>query len=157
MMALLKAFQANASTLREVYIHDNWVKGEAVDQLIKFLLKAEVLEKLNVSDSDMGNEKVYLLFKAIEASASRTVIKELYCNFNEVTSSKYSDAIIQTALVQMTGLALFEFKGNCVLKKVAAGLMTKFEELGKKALFHEVTSDDEGDDEDEEEEDEEED
>jgi len=40
MMALLDAFIANAETLREVYIHDNWVKTEAVEKLAEFLLRA---------------------------------------------------------------------------------------------------------------------
>ena len=32
-MALLDSLKHNAETLREIYIHDNWIKGEAAESL----------------------------------------------------------------------------------------------------------------------------
>jgi Ran GTPase-activating protein 1 len=65
MMALLEALKANASSLREVYLHDNWIKQQAIDHLVEFVLKAERLERLNISDSTMGTAGVLLLAKAM--------------------------------------------------------------------------------------------
>lgn len=41
MIQLLEALKANAHTLREVYVHDNWIKGEACKRLAEFFLKAK--------------------------------------------------------------------------------------------------------------------
>jgi Ran GTPase-activating protein (RanGAP) involved in mRNA processing and transport len=40
MLAFLDALKSNASTLRELYIHDNWIKGEAGDKLVEFVVRA---------------------------------------------------------------------------------------------------------------------
>jgi|LauGreDrversion4_2_1035121.scaffolds.fasta_scaffold140801_5 Ran GTPase-activating protein (RanGAP) involved in mRNA processing and transport len=65
MVALLDALKANSHSLREVYLHDNWIKGEAIDRLVEFILKARTLEILNVSDSTMGTEGALLLANAL--------------------------------------------------------------------------------------------
>ncbi len=65
MCALLSALQATRGTLRELHIHDNWVKQEAITRLVELVLRAQVLERLNVSDSTMGMEGALLLVKAI--------------------------------------------------------------------------------------------
>jgi hypothetical protein len=39
-VALLEALKANAESLKEVYLHDNWIKGEAVDRLAEFIIRA---------------------------------------------------------------------------------------------------------------------
>lgn len=36
----MEALKENAETLREVYIDDNWVKGEAAEKLIEFIFRA---------------------------------------------------------------------------------------------------------------------
>lgn len=66
MLALIDSFIANSDTLKEIYIHDNWVKNEAVDKMVDFILRAKVLEKLNISDSDMGSEAVFRVIKALK-------------------------------------------------------------------------------------------
>ena len=65
MVALLESLKANADSLREVHIHDNWIKGEAIDKLAEFLLKATKLEVLNFSDSTMGTDGAVLVTKAL--------------------------------------------------------------------------------------------
>ncbi len=65
MVALLDALKANSHFLREVYLHDNWIKGEAIDRLVEFILRARTLEILNVSDSTMGTEGALLLANAL--------------------------------------------------------------------------------------------
>ena len=61
MIALLGALKANAETLREVYLHDNWIKQEAIDRLVEFILRAKSLERLNISDSTLGTYGAMLL------------------------------------------------------------------------------------------------
>ena len=88
MLALLDALKDNANTLREVYVHDNWVKGQAADRLAELIYRTRGLEKLNISDSDMGTEAAYLVIRALHDSVSvRSSIQEFYCNFNEITSA----------------------------------------------------------------------
>jgi len=70
MIALIEAFSTNADTLKEVYIHDNWVKDEAVEKLAQFIFKAKKLEVLNISDSQMGNKWAHFLFRALKDSAA---------------------------------------------------------------------------------------
>jgi Ran GTPase-activating protein (RanGAP) involved in mRNA processing and transport len=65
MVALLDALKANSHSLREVYLHDNWIKVDAIDRLVEFILKARTLEILNVSDSTMGTEGALLLANAL--------------------------------------------------------------------------------------------
>jgi Ran GTPase-activating protein 1 len=65
MIALLEALKANAQSLREVYLHDNWIKQEAIDRLVEFILRAKSLERLNVSDSTMGTSGALLVAKAL--------------------------------------------------------------------------------------------
>ena len=40
-MALMECLKYNADHIREVYIHDNWIKNEAVDLLAEFILRAK--------------------------------------------------------------------------------------------------------------------
>mmetsp|Transcript_37628 Transcript_37628/g.27736 ORF Transcript_37628/g.27736 Transcript_37628/m.27736 type:complete len:111 (-) Transcript_37628:307-639(-) len=88
MVKMMGAFVANAATLREVYINDNWIKQEAVQELAHFILKSEQLTVLNISDSDMGNEAVFHVLQALKASPkAKNTLREFYCNFNEVDSN----------------------------------------------------------------------
>ena len=84
MLALLEALKENAETLREIKIEDNWIKGQAVDKLAELILKAKKLEKLNISDSNMGSEGALLVVRAIQDSEIKNTLKEFYCNYNEV-------------------------------------------------------------------------
>jgi Ran GTPase-activating protein (RanGAP) involved in mRNA processing and transport len=68
MLALIDSFIHNADSLKEVHIHDNWIKNEAVDKLVDFLLRAKTLQKLNISDSDMGSDAVFRVVKALKES-----------------------------------------------------------------------------------------
>lgn len=68
MLALLEALKSNAQTIKEVYIHDNWIKKQAAEKLVEFIYRARHLEKLNISDSDMGTENAYLVIKALHDS-----------------------------------------------------------------------------------------
>lgn len=65
MLALLEALKANAESLREIQIHDNWVKGTAADRLAELIYKSQHLQKLNISDSDMGTNAAYLVIRAM--------------------------------------------------------------------------------------------
>lgn len=128
-MALLEALKANAATLREVYLHDNWVKGEANERLVEFVLRAERLERLNVSDSTMGTQAVLLLVKAMAASAHTCkTLKYFACNFNEVESSRASRYILDLLLDSsvFTALEVVEFKGNAGNKKQSQAYVEKF-------------------------------
>lgn len=75
MVALLDALKSNASTLREVYLNDNWIKGEANERLVEFVLRATALERLNASDSTMGTKAALLLVKALSHSPSAGTVK----------------------------------------------------------------------------------
>lgn len=68
MMALMECLKYNADNIREIYVHDNWIKNEAVDLLAEFILKAKTLKVLNISDSTMGSESVYLVVSALAQS-----------------------------------------------------------------------------------------
>ena len=85
MIALMEALKANSESLKEVYLHDNWIKAEAVDRLVEFILKAQKLERLNVSDSNMGTAAAVLVVKALSESESiRSTLKSFSCNYNEI-------------------------------------------------------------------------
>lgn len=71
MIALLEALKANAESLREVYLHDNWIKGEACELLASFLLAATKLTTLNISDSTMGTTSALLVVRALAESAAK--------------------------------------------------------------------------------------
>ena len=100
MVALLTALKANGDTVREVHIHDNWIKGEAVDRLVEFVLSARKLECLNVSDSTMGTDAAVLVVKAMSTSQNGllSTLKHFGFNFNEVETSKASRFILDTLL-----------------------------------------------------------
>jgi Ran GTPase-activating protein 1 len=68
MLALMEALKANSQSLREVHVHDNWIKGSAAEKLVEFIYRARSLEKLNISDSNMGTENAYLVIKALHDS-----------------------------------------------------------------------------------------
>lgn len=61
----MEALKENAETLKEVKIDDNWIKASATEKLCEFILKAKKLEKLNISDSNMGSEGVLLVVRSI--------------------------------------------------------------------------------------------
>lgn len=91
MIALLDALKSNSQTLREVYLHDNWIKQEAIDRLVEFILRAESLERLNISDSTMGTNGALLLAKAIaENPHLKSTLRHVSCNYNEIESSAVS-------------------------------------------------------------------
>jgi Ran GTPase-activating protein (RanGAP) involved in mRNA processing and transport len=155
MIALLHALKTNAGTLREVYLHDNWIKGEeANDRLVKFILRAEKLERLNVSDSTMGLKPALLLIRALVQSKCSKTLKYFACNYNEIESSRASKQILDTLLDDEVFKALetIEFRGNSLGgRKVGLEYMKKFEDQNRKLLVFE--DDDEGDEDDEGEED----
>ena len=149
MVALFDALKANADTLREVHLHDNWIKGEAVERLVEFVLRAKKLEVLNVSDSTMGSHSAFLLIKAMsEAEGIRSTLKHFSCNYNEIeptaTTKRLLDILLSDAF---TALHTVDFKGNSLGLKAAAAYVAKFEEKGRKLVFLE---EDEESDEDEE-------
>ena len=94
MLALLEALVKNAGSLKEIKIDDNWIKGEAVDKLAELILKAKKLEKLNISDSNMGSKGVLLVARAIKESEINNTLKEFYCNFNEVEDKAIAKEIL---------------------------------------------------------------
>ena len=153
MMALLEALKANASSLREVYLHDNWIKQQAIDRLVEFVLKAERLERLNISDSTMGTAGVLLLAKALSTNpALGKSLKYLGSNYNEVESSKVSKRILDIFLSDFfEALETVEFRGNSLSRKAAQEYIAKFETKGCKLVFFD---EEEEDDEDADEEDE---
>lgn len=120
MIALMEALKANSESLREVYLHDNWIKGEAIDHLIKFVLQARKLEILNVSDSTMGTDAALLLVTALSQSEIRTTLKHFSCNFNEVESPSVSKRILDILLSDaFTALDIVEYKGNTIGRKAS--------------------------------------
>ena len=156
MMALLEALKANASSLREVYLHDNWIKQQAIDRLVEFVLKAERLERLNISDSTMGTAGVLLLAKAISTNpALGKSLKYFGSNYNEVESSKVSKRILDIFLSDLFEvLETLEFRGNSLGRKAAQEYIAKFEAKGcKLVFFDEEEEDDEDADEDDEDDD----
>ena len=121
MIALLDALKSNAETLREVYLHDNWIKQEAIDRLVEFILHSRSLERLNISDSTMGTNGALLLAKAISENPHlRGTLRQFSCNYNEIESSKVSKRILDTFLSEgFEKLELIEFRGNTIGKKAA--------------------------------------
>lgn len=154
MIALMEALCANASSLREVYLHDNWVKGEAVDGLVRFLLSASKLERLNVSDSTMGTASAVLVVKALsENPALHATLKSFACNYNEVETYKASKLILDTFLADsFSALETVEYKGNSLGKKTASEYVARYAEKGRKLIVFEEDEDLEDEDEDEEDE-----
>ena len=137
----------NADSLREVHIHDNWIKGEAIDKLAEFLLKATKLEVLNFSDSTMGTDGAVFVVKALSQSESRKTLRHLACNFNDIETSSASKFILELILTSgFEILETVEFRGNTLPKKVAVAYATKLQEKGCKLLYKE---DDEEEDEEE--------
>lgn len=137
MLSLMEALKANFETLREVYIHDNWIKNEAVDKLVEFLLKSNKLERLNISDSDMGNEAVLLIMKAMKESPCSETLKEFHCNYNEVECSKTAAKCFHIILAHLPKLELFEFKGHGISNKTKKEFTEKFKEANKTIVFKE--------------------
>lgn len=157
MVALLDALKFNAQSLREVHLHDNWIKGEANEKLVEFVLKAEKLEKLNISDSNMGTQAALLLVKALahpETKAHQT-LKQFSCNYNEVDSVNATNLILETLLSdQFAVLETVEFKGNILGgRKKAQAFVDRYAEKGRKLVVFEEDEDaDDLEDEEEEEE-----
>lgn len=113
MVALLDSLKHNVHTLREIHIHDNWIKGQAADNLVQFIYQARCLEKLNISDSDMGTENAFLVIKALHDSASvRSSLREFYCNFNEITVSSINNEVLGLLLKDFPALEYVEYRGN---------------------------------------------
>lgn len=158
MIALLEALKANAETLREVYLHDNWIKQEAIDRLVEFILRAKSLERLNISDSTMGTNGALLLAKAIaENGHLKGTLKQFSCNYNEIESSSVSKRILDIMLGEgFEKLELVEFRGNTLGRKAAQEYIVKFEEKGRKLVIFEEDEDEEEDEEDDEEDEDEE-
>jgi len=121
MIALLDALKSNSQTLREVYLHDNWIKQEAIDRLVEFILRAESLERLNISDSTMGTNGALLLAKAIaENTHLKNTLRQFSCNYNEIESSAVSKRILDIlGSDSFERLELVEFKGNTLGRKAA--------------------------------------
>ena len=152
MLALLDALKANAESLREVFIHDNWIKGEAADRLAELVYKSKNLVKLNMSDSDMGTNAGYLVIRALHDSpAVKESLKELYCNFNEITSSAINKQILDMLLQDFPALEYVEYRGNTLGRKVKHDYVGRFAEKSKKCVLFEE-EEDEADEEEEEEE-----
>jgi Ran GTPase-activating protein 1 len=151
MLALLDALKSNAGTLREVYLHDNWIKQTAIDGLLKFVLSARTLQRLNISDSTMGSEGGLLLAKALVINEeTKKGLKWFGCNYNEVESGKISARILDY-LSHMEGLETVEFKGNTISKKLAQGYISRFEGQGIKLVMYDEEEEEEEDEEEEEE------
>ena len=152
MIALLESLKANAATLREVYLHDNWIKQEAIDRLVEFILRAKALERLNVSDSTMGTSGALLVAKALSENESvRATLKQFSCNYNEVESSGVSKRILEIlGSGVFSQLELVEFKGNTLGRKAANEYISKFEEKGIKLAIFDEEEDEEDEDEEEE-------
>lgn len=155
MVALMEALKANAQSLRELHLNDNWVKAEAVEGLATFILASQKLERLNISDSTMGTEGVVLVVKAFAASPSAATLKHFASNYNEVESAKASILILETLLEAGKALEIVEFRGNTLGRKAAAEMAAMFEARGCKLfVFEEEDEEDEEAEEEEEEEDE---
>ena len=158
MLALLLSLKENTETLREININDNWIKQEAVDRLVEVLFRVKKLEKLNISDSNMGNKAVLMVMRAIKDSVAFETLKELKCNFNEVESSKVAIECMQIML-EMKNLKVIEFMGNDFSNKIKKEYALKFQEQEKKFTYKDEEEDEgeeeEGEEEEEEEEEEE--
>ena len=159
MIALMEALKANSESLKEVYLHDNQIKAEAVDRLVEFILKAQKLERLNVSDSNMGTAAAVLVVKALsESEGIRSTLKSFSCNYNEIETQKASILILDTLLNDnFSALESVEYKGNSLGAKKAADYIAKFTEKGRKLIIFEEDEEEEEDLEEEEEEEEDED
>ena len=155
MVALLGALKASAASLREVHVHDNWIKAEAADLLVDFVCKARALERLNVSDSDMGTKNVFLVVKALHAAPARQTLTDFRCNYNESTSAKANEQLLRLLLSDFERLTYVEFKGNTLRKSAKKELDLLFEAANKKLVLFEEEEDEEEEEEEEEDEDEE--
>ena len=127
-----------------MYLNDNWIKQGAIDRLVELVIKAERLERLNISDSTMGTEGVLLLVKALQQNPLLgKSLKYFSCNYNEVESAKVSKRILDM-LVAFEALELVEFKGNTISRKAALEYVARFEEKGcKLVMFDEEEEEDE--------------
>ena len=75
MLALLDSLTSNAETIREIKVDDNWIKASAAEKLCELVLKAKNLERLNISDSNMGSEGVLLVLRGIKESKANETLK----------------------------------------------------------------------------------
>lgn len=127
MLALLDALKSNAQSLREIYLHDNWVKGEAANRLATLIYRARNLVKLNISDSDMGTEAAYLVIRALHDSPLvRSSLREFYCNFNEITSATINKTVLEMLLKDFPCLEYVEYRGNTLARKIKHEFVLKY-------------------------------
>lgn len=78
---------------------------------MEFFLRADKLEKINISDSDMGNDAVRLVMRALKVSPSAKSLVEVHCNYNEVESKKVAAESLEI-LLHLDNVKLVEFKGH---------------------------------------------
>ena len=84
MIELLKSIRENAG-LEELYVNDNWVKGEeAIGLLSDIVASCPKLRVLNLSDNNIGDAASEKIFAMLEKNAHE--LEKLYYNYNEVAS-----------------------------------------------------------------------
>ncbi len=88
---------------------------------MEFILRAESLERLNISDSTMGTNGALLLAKAISENPHvKSTLRQFSCNYNEIESSAVSKRILDILVSDsFEKLELIEYKGNTLGKKAA--------------------------------------
>lgn len=112
---------------------------------------------MNFSDSDMGNDSVWMFFRALKDSPAAETLKDIHCNYNELDSSRVARECLEIMLNDLKNLKCVEFKGNAFSNKLKAEYFKKFEEAGKNIIFKEQEEEEDEEEEEEEEEQEEED
>eukprot|EP00826_Nyctotherus_ovalis_P051529 TRINITY_DN6444_c0_g2_i8.p3 TRINITY_DN6444_c0_g2~~TRINITY_DN6444_c0_g2_i8.p3 ORF type:complete len:124 (-),score=25.10 TRINITY_DN6444_c0_g2_i8:83-454(-) len=111
--------------MKELYLNDNWVKGEeAICLLANVIRECKGLRTLDLSDNNIGNEFSVKLFEILVESGSH--IEELYYNYNEVEQ----EAVIKCleATVKLPSLKILEMEGNEITEEI----MENYEELVSK-------------------------
>jgi len=140
---LLKSIRDNKN-LEELYLNDNWVKGEEAMVLLDDIIRAcKNLRVLNLSDNNIGDASTKKLFEILEKHGD--VLEELYYNYNELEQENVIKECIEIAS-KLPKLKVLEMEGNGIPKEI----IEEYEdELKEKGITYKLRAEDEDEEDDE--------
>jgi Ran GTPase-activating protein 1 len=129
MITMIDALKQNES-LEYLHIHDNWLKEEAIKEFSELIRSLGSLKSINISDCDIGGLGVKKIARAIGNSKSRDVIKEFYCNYNDVERTQTAQFIFNVFRI-CKNLKKVSFIGNTIKAKLKKQYIDEFEKQDK--------------------------
>lgn len=93
---LVEVLEANADTIREFDLGDNWIKAEGSKAICDVLKRAKNLESFHLSDAYLDNEDFGEICKAISCSPSFANLMSASFEGNELSGGTTVDLIIST-------------------------------------------------------------